>query len=301
LVGVGGAGRIGDAGAWRLTRRQCIGGLTAAWLGAATLPGRAARPDRVACLEWTSSEMVVSLGVAPLAVADVQGYRDWVAGPALPPETIDLGSRGEPNLELLYELAPQLITGAYGYGLDEAPFARIAPVFNVPFYDGTSTPYRQAEGETLKLGLRLGREAEAESLIRATAAAIAEAKALLAGQAGRPLAVVSMFDDRHVRVYGKGSLLQDVLDRLGLENAWTGATSSWGFVTMGIEELVSIGEARLVSLDPIPPHVRIRIDESTLWANLPCVRAGNVTTIPPVWPFGGLAAAARFAGLLAAA
>jgi ferric hydroxamate transport system substrate-binding protein len=242
--------------------------------------------------------MAISLGIDPIAVADTKGYRDWVVGPELPAETIDLGSRGEPNLELLTQLKADFIVGAYGYGLDERDFARFAPTFSVPFYDGTSTPYRQAEEVTRGLGLRLAHKAEAERLITRTATAIAEARMRLSGQAGQPLAVVSMFDDRHVRVYGKGSLLQDVLDRLGLINAWKGETNSWGFSSLGIEELVAIGEARLISLDPIPPHIRIRIEQSSLWANLPCVKAGNVAAIPPVWPFGGLAAAARFATLL---
>ncbi|TIL97164.1 MAG: ABC transporter substrate-binding protein, partial [Mesorhizobium sp.] len=74
-----------------------------------------------------------------------------------------------------------------------------------------------------------------------------------------------------------------------------------GFSTVGIEELVAVGGAQLISLDPIPPHVRIRIARSSLWANLPCVRNGQVRTIPPVWPFGGLTAAARFAEFVAAA
>ncbi|WP_287336355.1 ABC transporter substrate-binding protein [Mesorhizobium sp.] len=277
-----------------LTRRDCIGAFAAAWCGMAALPARAARPPRIACLEWTSAEMVIALGIGPVAVADTKGYRDWVVGPDLPAGCLDLGSRGEPNLELLMELKP----GAYGFGLDEAPFKRIAPVHTVPFYDGTEAPYRQAEIETLKLGLQLGREAEAQRLIRATAAAIAQIGAQFSDRARQPLAVVSMFDDRHVRVYGKGSLFQDVLDRLSLTNAWTAATDGWGFSMLGIEELVAIGEARVISLDPIPPHVKIRIDQSSLWANLPCVKAGNVRTIPPVWPFGGLAAAARFAKLL---
>lgn len=299
----GGSGRPGEiAGVSLLTRRQCIGGFAAALLGAACPPMYAAQPVRIACLEWTSAEMVMSLGIEPVAVADAKGYRDWVVAPELPAGCIDLGSRGEPNLELLLELKPDLITGAYGFGLEEAPFARIAPVHMVPFYEASKeAPYRQAENETLKLGLKLGREAEAQRLIRQTAAAIAEARTQLAERARHPLAVVSMFDDRHVRVYGRGSLLQDVLDRLGIANAWTGPTDDWGFAMMGIEELVAIGEARVISLDPIPPHVKIRIEQSSLWANLPCVKAGNVRAIPPVWPFGGLAAAARFADLLARA
>jgi ferric hydroxamate transport system substrate-binding protein len=208
----------------RLTRRQCLGGLTAAWLGAAALPAPAAAPQRIACLEWTSAEMALSLGIEPVAVADIKGYRDWVVAPELLADCLDLGSRGEPNLELLLELKPDLIVGAYGYGLDEGPFTRIAPLHSVPFYDGTEAPYRQAEIETLKLGAKLGREADAQRLIQETAATIARLRAQLSGRAGGPLAVVSMFDDRHVRVYGKGSLFQDVLDRLNLSNAWTAPT-----------------------------------------------------------------------------
>lgn len=260
---------------------------------------RAAHTPRLACLEWASAELVTSLGIQPVAVADLKGYRDWVVAPQMSDECLDLGSRGEPNLEVLLKLKPDMIVSAYGYGLEEGPFARIAPLHTVAFYDGTGrAPYRQAESETLRLGERLRLEAEARKVIESTAAAISKAKMMLADRGDGPLAVVSMFDDRHVRVYGRASLFQDVLDRLGLTNAWTGETGSWGFSTMGIEELVAIGDARLISLDPIPQHVKIRIEQSTLWKSLPCVRAGNVTTIPPVWPFGGLAAAARFAKLL---
>ncbi|CAN7254310.1 ABC transporter substrate-binding protein [Mesorhizobium sp. LjRoot246] len=291
----------GRAGIAPLTRRQCLAGLAATGLA---LPGgmaRAAAPVRIVCLEWTSAEMVVSLGLSPLAVGDTKGYGDWVQGPALPQATIDLGSRGEPNLELLRELRPGLIVGAYGYGLDESSFTRLAPTFNVPFYSGKVAPYPQAQQVTLQLGELLGRKVEAENLVSRIEASIAQARATLERAVQKPVCVVSMFDDRHVRIYGAGSLLQDVLDRLGLVNAWAGATNEWGFSTVGIEELVAVGEAQLISLDPIPPHVRIRITRSSLWANLPCVRNSQVRTIPPVWPFGGLTAAGRFAEFMAAA
>jgi ferric hydroxamate transport system substrate-binding protein len=283
----------------KITRRGCLGGMALAWLNISAHAGPTKQPTRIACLEWTAAEMAVSLGLSPLCVGDTGGYRDWVAGPALARSTIDLGSRSEPNLELLYELKPDLITGAYGYGLDEQDFTRFAPTFNVAFYKGTTAPFVQAVSETRRLGAVLGRQAEAASLITRVESRIAQLRAQMTSR--KPLCIVSMFDDRHVRIYGKGSLFQDVLDRLGLVNIWTQETNNWGFSTVGIEELVSIGDADLISLDPIPKHVRIRIEQSSLWNNLPCVRNGRVVTIPPVWPFGGLAAAERFAGLLAAA
>lgn len=282
----------------KITRRGLLGGMALAWLNASAHAGPRTLPGRIACLEWTSAEMVISLGLSPLCVGDTGGYGDWVAGPALARSTIDLGSRSEPNLELLYELKPDLITGAYGYGLDEQDFTRFAPTFNVAFYRGATPPFAQAVSETRRLGAVLGREAEAAGLITRVESRIAQLRTQMSAR--RPLCIVSMFDDRHVRIYGKGSLFQDVLDRLGLVNVWTRETNSWGFSAVGIEELVSIGDADLISLDPIPRHVRMRIEQSSLWNNLPCVRNGRVVTIPPVWPFGGLAAAERLAGLLAA-
>ncbi len=113
-----------------------------------------------------------------------------------------------------------------------------------------------------------------------------------------PVCPFSFFDDRHLRIYG-GGLLQDVLARLGLRNAWAGPVNDWGIATVGLEQLAAIGEARLVCLEPIPPHASRLMAESTLWAHLPAVRRGPMAVIPTVWPFGGLAAASRFAGLLA--
>jgi ferric hydroxamate transport system substrate-binding protein len=283
-----------------LTRRAFLGGLTLTYFSASAATTENRPPRRIVCLEWTSAEMVMSLGIVPIAVGDLGGYRDWVVEPRLPSSVVDIGSRSEPNLELLATLKPDLIVAAYGYGLDEADFLRFAPTFSIPFYDGTASPYAQAVTETRRLGAALDRKAEAEQLIAEVDASIAQVRAKLSPKPPR-LCIVSMFDDRHVRVYGKGSLFQDVMDRLGLTNAWDQPTTSWGFAQIGIEELVRIGDATVISLDPIPRHVQIRIDNSSLWNNLPCVRNGRVIRIAPVWPFGGLLAAQRFAALVAAA
>ena len=67
-----------------------------------SLPGRAADvpPDiaRVAALEWLPIELLLALGVTPLAVADVHNYNLWVAEPKLPAAVVDVGQRTEPIL-----------------------------------------------------------------------------------------------------------------------------------------------------------------------------------------------------------
>ncbi len=85
-----------------------------------SLPGRAADAPpniaRVAALEWLPIELLLALGVTPLAVADVHNYNLWVAEPKLPATVVDVGQRTEPNLELLQQLQPSLVLLSQGYG-----------------------------------------------------------------------------------------------------------------------------------------------------------------------------------------
>lgn len=280
------------------TRRAFLGGMGA--FAAFPFRGFASSPPRrVACLEWTAAGMVMSLGLAPIAVGDLKGYRQWVDQPTLPETTLDLGSRGEPSLELLEELDPDLIIATYGYGLEVGDFERFAPTYNLPLYADKTSPYAQARLETKRLGERLGREREAEALLLGTERAIDRSRLRLANRNATPLCLFTFFDNRHLRIYGADSLLQDVLDRLDLRNAWDRETSEWGISTVGVEQLATIGDARLVCLEPIMPHAVRMMRRSSLWQNLPAVRAHPITSIPTLWPFGGLDVAARFASLLA--
>jgi ferric hydroxamate transport system substrate-binding protein len=281
-----------------LARRDFLGVLA---FSASALPAAASgRPERIACLEWTAAEMVCGLGLCPIAVGDVGGYRDWAVEPRLPDATIDLGSRSEPNVEMIRALAPDLIVTALGYGVDEEQMRRFAPVATLPLYDGRSpTPLMAAVAETRKLAGIMQRQAEGEALIENTSSALDVVSKSISGRKQPSVAVISLFDDRHVRIYGKGGLFQDVMDRVGIVNAWTGETSSWGFSTARIADLVRLEEALILSLDPVPENVAIRVRQSTLWQNLPAVQAGRVVSVPAVWPFGGLGAARRFAHILA--
>ncbi|MEB2847189.1 ABC transporter substrate-binding protein [Endobacterium cereale] len=282
-----------------LNRRAFLGALA---LSASTLPAFAkARPERIVCLEWTAAEMVCGLGLYPVAVADLGGYRDWAVEPRLPDTTIDLGSRSEPNMEVIRALAPDLIVTAQGYGVDEQQMHRLAPVVTLPLYDGSSSPLNVLPAETRRLAAIMGRQNEAEALIQNASHDFDTIAKSMQGRDVPPVAVISLFDDRHVRLYGKGGLFQDVMDRVGVTNAWTGETSDWGFSTASIADLVRLEDALILSLDPVPENVSIRVRQSTLWKNLPAVRNNMIISIPPVWPYGGIGAARRFAHFMAAA
>ena len=113
-----------------------------------------------------------------------------------------------------------------------------------------------------------------------------------------PLLLVSFIDNRHARVYGGSSLYADTLAWLGVENAWSRPVGYYGFATVGIEELATREEVELVAVEPVPPDIDRALSTSPLWNELPFVKAGRKGRIPPVFMFGALPSAQRFADLL---
>ncbi|MGB2150094.1 MAG: hypothetical protein ACPHX6_11155, partial [Cobetia amphilecti] len=52
----------------------------------------------IVALDWTLAETLTGLGVRAMGVGQVETYASWVAQPALPQGTRDLGLRTQPNL-----------------------------------------------------------------------------------------------------------------------------------------------------------------------------------------------------------
>jgi iron complex transport system substrate-binding protein len=149
---------------------------------------------------------------------------------------------------------------------------------------------------------------------RATAAlaemdkTIADAKAAIAakGKAGTPLVVTFAYEQGGapaIRVSGKGSLVQDLGEGIGLTTAWTGEVDKgWGLGVTDVEGLK-------VLTDPNTQFLYFASDGTDLftstlagnpiWTQLPFVKAGNVGKLPDaVWAYGGPASAEQFVGVL---
>lgn len=269
---------------------------------AAVLPARAEpAPPRVAALDWGAVELLLGLGVVPVGVTQPEGYNRTVVAPALPAGVTDLGLVVEPNLEVLARLKPDLILGNPLQVASQGDFLRrIAPTEAVSIYAQAGTPYAQARAETRRIAALIGREAAAEALETRTATLLDTLAAVACPGDRRPVFLVWIVDHRNVVVYGRNSLFQTVLDRLGLANAWTGPTNAYGFAVLGIEQLAAgPPDARIVHIGPIRSDAARALASSRLWQTLPAVRDHRVTVLPPVWFYGGLPAIARFAGLMA--
>ena len=191
--------------------------------------------ERIVALEWLPVELMLALGVTPYGVADIPNYRMWVNEPALPDSVIDVGLRTEPNLELLTQMKPSMLVWSAGYGPSPEILARIAPGRSFAFSDGKQ-PLAQARRSLLEMAEMLDKQAVAQRHLAEFDAFIDGLKPRFKQRGDRPLLMVSLLDPRHMLVFGPNCLFQEVLDRLGVKNAWQGETNFWGSAVVGLEQ-----------------------------------------------------------------
>ena len=275
------------------------GCLVSGCLMLAAAPPAAAAP-RVATSDWTVAETLAAMGHPPAGLADRRVYDTWVNYPPLPATVKEAGLRFQPNLERLYQIKPDFFIQSAFYASARPQFEKIAPVYEVNFATSKGIDYAHTLKTTRELGRIIGDSAAAEKLIADTEARFARDKAALAAYRSRPLAVVQFSDGRHLRIYGKTSLFQTVLDKLGLQNAWTGEANEWGFANITLPDLAKLPpQTVLIIVKPHPQNTRAILEKSALWRRLPFSKAANRRVFAPSWSYGALPAMQRFAGQLA--
>ncbi|WP_210168396.1 ABC transporter substrate-binding protein [Aureimonas sp. Leaf427] len=252
---------------------------------------------RVATLDYALAQTLMVLGCPPIAIGDGRDWEKWVREPPLAPDTVDLGASLDPNMELLAALKPDLILTTDFVALTESRLTRVAPVRRINLYSEGGSPFPKAIAATREIGAIVGKSAEAERYLAETESFFDESAARARPFRDHPVAILSFLDQRHVRVTGRPGLYQDVLDRLGLRNAWEEPTNYWGFSTIGLERLVALGDAVVVA-DFMPDDVAATLPDSPLWRELPFVRNGKIPVLPTVLVFGGIPSARRFATLI---
>lgn len=195
---------------------------------------------------------------------------------------------------------PDLIVSSGWFTWVQDNLERIAPVVSYSVYEPGRSPYLAAEETTLALGEYLGRKPQAETYVSASSHEIAQASRRIVDKT-RPVFLINLGDARHFRVFGPDSMFGDVLQRLGLSNAWQKPTSYAAAAPLPLEALVEMPEALIAIISPVPPDAHVTLGKSPLWKAFPAIREGRVVTLPPVNPFGALPAARRFARILSEA
>lgn len=253
--------------------------------------------ERIVALEWLPVELMLALGVTPYGVADIPNYRMWVNEPVLPGSVIDVGLRTEPNLELLTQMKPSMLVWSAGYGPSPKILARIAPGRSFAFSDGKQ-PLEQARRSLLEMAELLNKQDVAHRHLAEFDAYIDRLKPRFAARGERPVLIMSLLDPRHMLVFGPNCLFQEILDRLGVKNAWQGETNFWGSTVVGIDRLAAYKDVDVLCFDHGNAADMRQLAATPLWQAMPFVRANRVQNVPAVWFYGATLSAMNFARIL---
>lgn len=265
-----------------------------------TLDGPA---ERVAVTEWNAVEYLVSLGVTPTAVSDIEGYKAWSSAEPLPDGVTDLGTRGEPSTDTLGSLNLDLVIVTDE--LTEGALEQIEEDIPVIVIMGGNRD--DALGEMWKnielVAKASGTEDKVAGLRSDWDAKVKEGKAAVeaAGATGEKVAFSDAYVDAgtvNVRPFAKGSQVSDVLEAIGLENAWPmEGDEAYGLASADVEGLTVLGDVRFwyVANDAFGDPYTQELANNAIWTNLPFVKSGKVHRFPDsIWMFGGPTSMAQY-------
>lgn len=252
--------------------------------------------QRVVVLEWQMVEGLLTLGVEPVGVADVEGYRTWDTAEELDASTQDVGMRGEPNLDAIYATDPDLVITEV-YGPDDAVVEQLEK-YDVPVLAtlgaDAKAPVAQMK-ETFSLIARaVGREDEAEEALADFDRALAEGREAIA--AADPAVTDFVYVDAYVqgsttsiRPFGQGSFVGEVGEELGLTNAWKGEVDpAYGLGSTDIEGIAQVEDAWLFHTGEEADTWLPRLADNRVWTAADFVTEDRVRAFPDgIWTFGG--------------
>lgn len=254
---------------------------------------------RIAALGWACAQTLLALGVVPQVIPEIDRYGKLVVEPEIPSSVQEIGLRSEPNLELLQSFAPDIIIIDPSLMAAMPRLKLIAPVEVFTIFVPGRRPLETARVSTTALARRIGVQAACDAYLANFDTAMERYTAQLRDYHGGPLCLVSELIRNRALVFGPNSLYQDVLDRLGLKNAWAGQTSLWGHATIGLEALAAVPAARLVLLSARLADIEALLTTTPVLRTLPLLRNGQMTVLSNHFFYGGVPAAERFARMLA--
>lgn len=257
-------------------------------------------PARAVALDWASSETLLSLGVAPIAITERDRFLSANPAFAARAPIHDLGAPWEPNLELIDALAPSIIYTSSYTKMVEPQLRRISNVVVTDLHGGRRGQLARCADFARTVVTAFPGLADG-SLLAAMEQTLARNRAVLSAPRHPPVLCVYLHSNgRFANVFGSNSFAGNVVAHVGLANAWVAPTNSNGFDYVGIEKLAAISSARMLVLGDGAKTERAlkTLKTSALWNAIPAVKAGEVRLFPDVAMYGALPTAVRFSQML---
>ncbi|MFD9076568.1 ABC transporter substrate-binding protein [Streptomyces lasiicapitis] len=254
---------------------------------------------KVVASEWNEVESLISLGVDPVGVADVKGYKTWDTAVPLKNSPKDIGTRGEPSMDTVASLKPDLILASTDLPAAAVKQLRkVAPVLAIRSADASDPIGRMTENLDL-IAKATGTTKQSEKLKKDFEAKLAGGKKALAaaGLGGADYAFADGYvtsNQVSIRPYTSGSLIGAVNEEIGLKNAWkVKGDKSYGLGATDVEGLTKLDKDTHFAYignkgDKTSTPFTGVLAKDKVWTSLPFVKKGNVHRLPDgIWMFGG--------------
>ncbi|QFQ95574.1 iron-siderophore ABC transporter substrate-binding protein [Streptomyces phaeolivaceus] len=254
---------------------------------------------KVVATEWNEVEFLITLGVDPVGVADVKGYKTWDQAVPLKNEPKDIGTRGEPSTDTVAALEPDLIVASSDLPAAAVKQLReIAPVLGIQSADASDQVGQMFENLDL-IAEATGTTDQAETVKESFEAKVAEGRKTLAdaGLDGTDIAFADGYvasNQVSLRPYTSGSLIGAVNEQIGLKNAWkVKGDADYGLGTTDVEGLTDLPKDVQFAYmgndeDETSNPFTNELAENAVWKSLAFVKAGDVHRLPDgIWMFGG--------------
>jgi len=257
------------------------------------LPGPA---TKVVSLEWQMTEDLLTLGVEPVGVADAEGYTLWDTAEPLGDSTVDVGMRGEPNYDAIFQTSPDLVITEV-YGPDDAVVKQLekydVPVLAVLGADGAD-PIKQMKETFSLIAQAVGKEDEAEDVLAEFDQSVEDATAAVAE--AEPETTEFVYADAYIqgstisiRPFGQGSLVGELGESIGLTNAWDAEVDpAYGLGSTDIEGLAQVGDIHFFYTSTDSNTWLPKLEGNAVWDAAEFVKQERTTPFPEgIWTFGG--------------
>ena len=238
-----------------------------------------ANPTRIVVLDNNSIENVLALGIEPVGAAVARldfGFPPHLVAQGFLTNTESVGAIAEPNLETIASLEPDLILS--DKASHEAIYGLLSEIAPTVFVEMVSQPWKE---NLVLTGETLNRQADAQAVIEAYDARVAEVQALV-GEPGT-ISFIRVYPDR-IRIYLRQSFAGIILEDVGLTRPELQSMDEFriqvtqeGYATVDADHIFATArgdeaEAALAALTNDP-----------IWSQLKGVRDGNVHVVGDYW------------------
>ncbi|WP_230660979.1 ABC transporter substrate-binding protein [Psychrobacter sp. I-STPA10] len=224
--------------------------------------------------DWDVAVSLMMMRHPPIAIGDKRIYPVWVGQPKLPESIIDIGIRGQPNVELLAYLHPDVI-------LDTAAYKTTRSVYdpNIPVYEvnsdierhkviGRQPKWSDFADSTRMMATILKEPELVEEYLADSKKRIIQSGEIVRQHIGnsRRIVVAYFWDARELSVYTTNSHTSLAADMMGLKLFSIGSEDLYGSTSVPMHMLYEIpDDVCLFITEPIPETTKYEIAHSPIW------------------------------------